>query len=35
LFFTDDPAEAVEVVVDSYRRKCAESLVEPAKADAQ
>ncbi len=35
LFVTDDSAEAVEVVVDSYRRKCAESLVEPAKADAQ
>jgi uncharacterized protein (TIGR00730 family) len=35
LFVTDDPAEAVDVVVDCYRRKCAVSPAEPAKADAQ
>jgi uncharacterized protein (TIGR00730 family) len=35
LFVTDDPAEAVDVVVDCYRRKCAVSPAQPAKADAQ
>ncbi len=36
LYLTDDPAEAVELVVDCYRRRCATgSPAEPAKADAQ
>jgi uncharacterized protein (TIGR00730 family) len=35
LFVTDDPAEAVEVVVDCYRRKCAETPAQVGKADAQ
>jgi uncharacterized protein (TIGR00730 family) len=35
LTLTDDPAEAVERVVDCYERKCAESPAHPAKADAQ
>jgi len=35
LFVTDDPAEAVEVVVDCYRRHCAESPAQAGKADAQ
>jgi uncharacterized protein (TIGR00730 family) len=35
LFITNDPAEAVETVVDCYRNKCADSPAEPVKADAQ
>jgi hypothetical protein len=35
LFVTNDPSEAVETIVDCYRRKCAQSPVEPASADAQ
>ena len=35
LFITNDPAEAVETVVDCYRNKCAESPAESVKADAQ
>ena len=35
LAITDDPAEAVEIVIDCYRRHCAESPAHPAKADAQ
>jgi uncharacterized protein (TIGR00730 family) len=32
---TDHPAEAVEIVVDCYRRHCAEVPARPEKADAQ
>ena len=35
LTVTDDPREAVEVVLDCYERRCAESPAESAKADAQ
>ena len=36
LYVTDEPARAVEEVVECYRRNCAEPLpAEPAKADAQ
>jgi uncharacterized protein (TIGR00730 family) len=35
LYLTDDPAEAVEIVVDCYRERCADQPVEPRKADAQ
>lgn len=35
LFVTDDPAEAVETVVDSYRRHRAEVPAQPARADVQ
>ena len=35
LALTDDPAEAVETIVDCYRRRCAEVPAEPEKADAQ
>ncbi len=35
LYVTDDPAEAVKVVTDCYRERCAEVPAEPAKADAQ
>jgi uncharacterized protein (TIGR00730 family) len=35
LHVTNDPAEAVEVVVDCYRRKCAETPARIGKADAQ
>jgi uncharacterized protein (TIGR00730 family) len=35
LFVTNDPAEAVETIVDCYRRKCAQPPAEPVKADAQ
>jgi uncharacterized protein (TIGR00730 family) len=35
LFVTDDPAEAVRIVVECYDRRCAEVPAEPAKADAQ
>jgi uncharacterized protein (TIGR00730 family) len=35
LHVLDDPAAAVEVVDECYRRRCAHLTVEPAKADAQ
>jgi uncharacterized protein (TIGR00730 family) len=35
LMLTDDPAEAVETIVECYRRRCAEVPTEPEKADAQ
>jgi uncharacterized protein (TIGR00730 family) len=36
LFVTDDPAEAVKIVTDCYRQRCAEAEVDaPVKADAQ
>ena len=35
LHATDDPAEAVRLVVECYERKCASIPAEPAKADAQ
>jgi hypothetical protein len=35
LYLTDDPAEAVEIVVQCYRERCAEVPAEPRKADAQ
>jgi uncharacterized protein (TIGR00730 family) len=35
LHTTDDPAEAVRIVVECYERQCASSPAEPAKADAQ
>jgi uncharacterized protein (TIGR00730 family) len=35
LFVTDDPAEAVGIVVECWQRHCAEPPPEPAKADAQ
>jgi uncharacterized protein (TIGR00730 family) len=35
LLVTDDTEEAVEMVVDCYRNRCAEFPVEPVKADAQ
>jgi uncharacterized protein (TIGR00730 family) len=35
LFVTDDPAEAVRIVVECYDWRCAEMPAEPAKADAQ
>jgi uncharacterized protein (TIGR00730 family) len=35
LFLTDDPAEAVKLVLDCYRERCAEVPPEPVKADAQ
>ena len=35
LFVTDDPSEAVRIVLDCYERRCAELPAEPAKADAQ
>lgn len=35
LHATDDPAEAVRLVVECYETRCASSPVEPAKADAQ
>jgi uncharacterized protein (TIGR00730 family) len=35
LFVTDDPAEAVETVVECYRRHCAEVPATSAKADTQ
>jgi uncharacterized protein (TIGR00730 family) len=35
LFVTNDPAEAVETIVDCYRRKCADSPATPVSADAQ
>ncbi|MBA3366176.1 MAG: TIGR00730 family Rossman fold protein [Actinobacteria bacterium] len=35
LFLTDDPAEAVETVLECHERRCAEAPLEPVKADAQ
>jgi len=35
LFLTDDPAQAVETVIECHERRCAEVLAEPIKADAQ
>jgi uncharacterized protein (TIGR00730 family) len=35
LHVTDDPQEAVRLVVECYQRRCAQSPAEPAKADAQ
>jgi uncharacterized protein (TIGR00730 family) len=35
LYPTDDPDEAVRVIVDCYERRCAEEPAEPQKADAQ
>jgi uncharacterized protein (TIGR00730 family) len=35
LYVTDDPAEAVDIVVQCYRERCAEVPAEPGKADAQ
>jgi uncharacterized protein (TIGR00730 family) len=37
LFVTDEPAEAVRIVLDCYERRCAETAIpaEPAKADAE
>jgi uncharacterized protein (TIGR00730 family) len=35
LFVTDDPTEAVQIVLDCYKRRCAELPAEPAKADAE
>jgi uncharacterized protein (TIGR00730 family) len=35
LYLTDDPAEAVKIVVECYRERCAEMPAEAQKADAQ
>ena len=35
LFCTDDPEEAVQMVLDCYRRRCADVPSSPVKADAQ
>lgn len=35
LYLTDDPAEAVEIVVRCYEERCAQAAAEPRKADAQ
>jgi uncharacterized protein (TIGR00730 family) len=35
LHLTDDPAQAVQIVLDCYERRCAEMPAEPLKADAQ
>jgi uncharacterized protein (TIGR00730 family) len=35
LFLTDDPDEAVAIVADCYRQRCAETSPTPVKADAQ
>jgi uncharacterized protein (TIGR00730 family) len=35
LYLTDDPEQAVEIVVQCYRERCAEVPAEPRKADAQ
>jgi uncharacterized protein (TIGR00730 family) len=35
LYVTDDPQEAVEIVLRCYRERCAEVPAEPFKADAQ
>jgi len=35
LFLTDDPQEAVEMVVSCYRERCAEPALEPRKAAAE
>jgi uncharacterized protein (TIGR00730 family) len=35
LYLTDDPVEAVEIVVRCYEERCAQMAAEPRKADAQ
>jgi uncharacterized protein (TIGR00730 family) len=35
LFVTDEPAEAVRIVVECYERRCGEIPAEPVKADAE
>ena len=35
LFSTDDPHEAVRMVLECYDRRCADVPAEPQKADAQ
>jgi uncharacterized protein (TIGR00730 family) len=35
LYLTDDPAQAVSVVLDCHERRCAQVPASPAKADAQ
>src|SRR5918992_2060165 len=35
LYATDDPLEAVDIVLSCYKRRCAEVPAEPDKADAQ
>jgi hypothetical protein len=35
LHLTDDPAEAVEIVVECYERRCAGTPAAPGKEDAQ
>ena len=35
LHVTDDPQEAVQIVVDCYEKRCARETAEPLKADAQ
>ena len=35
LYMTDDPDEAVQIVADCHRRRCAEIPATPVKADAQ
>ena len=35
LHLTDDPDQAVRLVLECYEQRCAETLAEPAKADAQ
>ena len=34
-YLTDDPEEAVSIVVRCYEERCAEAAAEPCKADAQ
>jgi hypothetical protein len=35
LFLTDDQEEAVRIVLDCHRERCAEVAARPVKADAQ
>jgi uncharacterized protein (TIGR00730 family) len=35
LHVVDDPAAAVDIIVECYERRCAHATAEPAKADAQ
>ena len=35
LYVTDDPEEAVQIVIDNYEQRAAETPAEPRKADAQ
>jgi uncharacterized protein (TIGR00730 family) len=35
LYITNDPAEAVAAIVDCYRNKCAETPIQPVRADVQ